>query len=55
MRVVVLGDERDPERTRSAHARHRQRPRRHQLQSARVAEPTLQERHGLRLTARLEL
>src|SRR2546423_6150792 len=53
--VVVLCDERDSERTRSADASHRQRSCRHQLEAARVAELTLQERHGLRLTARLVL
>src|ERR1700674_5391859 len=55
VRIVVLSDERDSERARSAPARHRQRPCRHQLQATRVAELTLQERHGLRLAARLVL
>jgi hypothetical protein len=37
------------------HVRHRERCRRHQLQSPRLPEPTLQARHELRLVARLEL
>jgi hypothetical protein len=36
-------------------ARHRERSRRHQLDAARVREPTRQERHVQRLSARLEL
>jgi hypothetical protein len=55
VRIVVLGDERDSERTRMLHVCHRERSRWHQLNAASVAEPTLQERHERRLDVRLEL
>jgi hypothetical protein len=55
VRIVVLGDECDSERTRMLHVRHRERSRWHQLNAPCVAEPTLQERHERRLDERLEL
>ena len=55
VRVVVLGDKCDPERTRMLHVSHRERSRWHQLNAASVAELTLQERHERRLDGRLEL
>jgi hypothetical protein len=55
VRIVVLRDEGDAERTRVLIARHWERTRRHQLDSARVRQLTRQERHVRRLSARLEL
>ena len=55
VRIVILRDERDSERARVLNVRHRERRRGHQLQAPSVAELTLQERHELRLSARLVL
>jgi hypothetical protein len=55
VRIVVLGDKRDSERTRMLHVSHRERSRWHQLNATSVAELTLQERHERRLDVRLEL
>jgi hypothetical protein len=56
VRIVILRYQRDSERARVLHVRHWQRCGRHQLHvPARDTELTRQERHELRLAARLEL
>jgi hypothetical protein len=56
VRIVILRYQGDSERARVLHVRHWQRRSRHQLHvPARDTELTSQERHELRLAARLEL